>query len=100
MIQGFSYYFCMTKEGSGSGRPKNMWIRIRIRNTAALYTLRLPAMTSSSSVCWDPMQSNLKLIRWELRLRWARDRSEDYNKKLFNTGTVGTDDDQCSRKCK
>jgi hypothetical protein len=44
--QGFSYYFCMMKEGSGSGsipltsgsgsgRPKNMWIRwIRIRNTA------------------------------------------------------------------
>ncbi len=34
--QGFSYYFCMTIEGSGSGRPRNMWIRwirIRIRNT-------------------------------------------------------------------
>jgi hypothetical protein len=52
MNQGFSYYFCMMIEGSGSragsgsgsisltsgsgsGRPKNMWIRwIRIRNTA------------------------------------------------------------------
>jgi hypothetical protein len=39
--QGFSYYFCMMIEGSGSGsgRPKNMWIRwirirIQIRNTA------------------------------------------------------------------
>jgi hypothetical protein len=45
--QGFSYYFCMMIEGSGSGsiplttrsgsgRPKNIWIRwirIRIRNT-------------------------------------------------------------------
>ncbi len=31
--QGFSYYFCMMIEGSGSGRPKNTWIRIRIRNT-------------------------------------------------------------------
>jgi hypothetical protein len=45
--KGFSYYFCMMIEGSGSGsipltsgsgswRPKNMWIRwirIRIRNT-------------------------------------------------------------------
>jgi hypothetical protein len=41
--QGFSYYFCMMIEGSGSipltsgagsWRPKNMWIRwIRIRNT-------------------------------------------------------------------
>jgi hypothetical protein len=45
-IQGFSYYFCMMIEGSGSragsgsipqtsgsgsGRPKNTWIRIRIR---------------------------------------------------------------------
>jgi len=45
-IQCFSYYFCMMIEGSGSipltsgsgsGRPKNTWIRwirIRIRNTA------------------------------------------------------------------
>ncbi len=48
--QGFSYYFCMMIEGSGSGsipltsgsgsgswRPKNMWIRwirIRLRNPA------------------------------------------------------------------
>ncbi len=46
--QGFSYYFCVIIEGSGSEsgsipltsgsgsgswRPKNMWIRIRIRNT-------------------------------------------------------------------
>jgi hypothetical protein len=40
--QGFSYYFCMMIEGSGSipltsgsgsGRPENMWIQIRIRNT-------------------------------------------------------------------
>jgi hypothetical protein len=31
--QGFSYYFCMMIEGSGSKRPKNMWIWwIRIRN--------------------------------------------------------------------
>jgi hypothetical protein len=46
-IQGFSYYFCMMIEGSGSGsipltsgsgsgRPKNTWIPwIRIRNTAS-----------------------------------------------------------------
>jgi hypothetical protein len=35
--QGFSYYFYLMIEGSGSetgaGSPKNMWIRIRIRNT-------------------------------------------------------------------
>ncbi len=49
MNQGFSYYFCMMIEGSGSGsipltsgsgsgRPKNMWIRwIRIRNTRKNY---------------------------------------------------------------
>ncbi len=51
MNQGFSYTFCMMIEGSesgsiyltsgsGSGRPKNMWIRwIQIRNTA--YELRV-----------------------------------------------------------
>jgi hypothetical protein len=45
-LQGFSNFFCLLIEGftgstplsdgSGSGRPKNMWIRwiqIRIRNT-------------------------------------------------------------------
>jgi hypothetical protein len=53
--QGFSYYFCMMIEGagsgsgskhltcgSGSGRPKNMWIRwirIRIRNTAKKFII-------------------------------------------------------------
>ncbi len=32
--QGFFYYICLMLEGSGSGRPKNTWIRwIRIRNT-------------------------------------------------------------------
>ncbi len=45
--QGFFYYFCMMIEGSGSipltsgsgsERPKNMWIRwIRIRNTDTKY---------------------------------------------------------------
>ncbi len=52
--QGFSYYFCMMIEesgsgsipltnGSGSGRPKNMWIRwIQIRNTAFTEQFWLP----------------------------------------------------------
>ncbi len=32
--QCFSYYFCLMIEGSGSGRPKNIWILpILIRNT-------------------------------------------------------------------
>ncbi len=46
--QGFSYYFCLVIEGSGSGsrpltngsgsrRLKNIRIRIRIRNTASKY---------------------------------------------------------------
>ncbi len=53
--QGFSYYFCIMIEGSGSihltsgsgsgsWRPKNMWIqwiRIRIRNTDFLFSLSL-----------------------------------------------------------
>jgi hypothetical protein len=36
--QRFSYYFGIMIEGSGSGsgRPKNRWIRIRIRNTAGM----------------------------------------------------------------
>ncbi len=60
--QGFSYYFCITIEGSGSragsgsipmtsgsgsGRPKNMWIRwIRIRSTAN--------NTCPDPACWSP----------------------------------------------
>ncbi len=51
--QGFSYYICMMIEGSGSipltsgsgsGRPKNMWIpwiRIRLRNTGRNICTRL-----------------------------------------------------------
>jgi hypothetical protein len=40
--QGFSYYFCMMMEGSGSGRPKNMWVRwIRIRIRSAWICLCL-----------------------------------------------------------
>jgi hypothetical protein len=43
--QGFSYYFCLMIEGSGSRRPKNTWIRwirirIRIRNTGLCFFLR------------------------------------------------------------
>jgi hypothetical protein len=46
--QSFSFYFCMMIEGSGSipltngsGMPKNMWIRIRIRirNTGSVCDL-------------------------------------------------------------
>ena len=37
-------------------------------------SFKLPAMTSSSSVWLDPMQSKRKLIRWLARLRWALDR--------------------------
>ncbi len=38
--QGFSYYFCMIIEGSGSARPKNMWIRIRNTDNKAIYRRR------------------------------------------------------------
>ena len=47
--QGFSYYFGMMIEGSGSGsrRPKKMWIRwIRLRNTAK-WLINTPAPTVS-----------------------------------------------------
>jgi hypothetical protein len=72
--QGFSYNFCMMIEGSGSipltsgsgsGRPKNMWIRIRIRNTAALCTMFL----CFSLICRahpSPLRrSFLTLSRWD-----------------------------------
>jgi hypothetical protein len=48
--QGFSYYFCMIEwswtgsipltsgSGSGSWRPRNMWIRIRIHNTEKYFS--------------------------------------------------------------
>ncbi len=41
--QGFSYYFCVMIEGSGSGRSKNMWFRrIRIRNAGLKYSRTSP----------------------------------------------------------
>ncbi len=72
--QGFSYFFCLVIEGSGSGsesipltdgsgsgsrRPKNMWIRwirirIRIRNTDCkkMYTIFLKIILSSAPCGW------------------------------------------------
>ncbi len=75
--KGFSYYFCMMIEGSGSGagsgsgsipltsrsgsgRPKNMWIRwirIRIRNTGEKATV------------WGKTNFSLKLSKQRLSLR-------------------------------
>ncbi len=69
--QGFSYYFCMMIEGSGSGsmRTKNIWIRnTSFHNTAArvrrcascwtAWTMRAAAPTrresSSQSFTWRP----------------------------------------------
>ncbi len=51
--QGFSYYFCLMIEGGGSRprRPKNMWIRIQIRNTGIfriLFTLGTDAKPSQA----------------------------------------------------
>jgi hypothetical protein len=65
--QGFSYYFCMMTEGSGSGsipltdgsgsgtrRPKNMWIRwIRIRNTGLNHLLVFRIRTRLLHMCPD-----------------------------------------------
>ncbi len=63
--QGFSYYFCMMIEGSGSipltsrsgsRRPKNMWIRwIRIRNTAFVGHFCPPGSGSTEGT--DPIES-------------------------------------------
>ncbi len=64
--QGFSYYFCMMTEGSGSGsiplingsgsgRPKNMWIRwIRIRNTVLHPSIPSPR-ASPGPQGWCPL---------------------------------------------
>jgi hypothetical protein len=52
--QGFSYYFCLMTEGSrskpltsgsGSGRPKIMWIRFQIQNTGTMYDVRTDGRT-------------------------------------------------------
>jgi hypothetical protein len=56
MNQGFSYYFCMIIEGSGSrsGRPKNVWIRwirIWIRNTAADYPAPYHTRSTTFPAC-------------------------------------------------
>ncbi len=67
--QSFSYYFCMVAEGSGSGaipltngtgsgRPKNMWIRwirIRIRNTGSRYWIKSSIRSMLSTTTQDIM---------------------------------------------
>ncbi len=65
--QGFSYYFCMMIEGSGSWNPKNMWIRwirirLRIRNTAIF-----------SSVCSGIPDLSTYFFQWSQKCP-ARDR--------------------------
>jgi hypothetical protein len=59
--QGFSYYFCMMMGGSGSGseRPKNIWIQIRIQNTASVVTEK--KFVSIKINCF--FQENLKMAR-------------------------------------
>ncbi len=46
--QGFSYYFCMMIEGSR--RPKNMWIRIRIRNTGTVARHSVPGQVVKAGI--------------------------------------------------
>jgi hypothetical protein len=67
--QGLSYYFCMIIEGSGSGslpltsesgsgswRPKNMWIRwIRIRRIRLRNTARNPCFSPDEAVGAAPL---------------------------------------------
>jgi hypothetical protein len=71
--QGFSYYFCMMVEesgsipltsgsGSGTGRPKNRWIRIR--NTGLFYPTypshfshRPLKQTKNIALCWNILRS-------------------------------------------
>ncbi len=73
--QGFSYYFCMMTEGSGSkpltngsgsGRPKNRWIRIRIHNTGSMFVVFTVPVS-----CWlMPHQKGRKLLRLLTPLLW------------------------------
>ena len=73
--QSKSYYFCLMIEGSGSipltngsgsGRPKNMriWIRIRIRNTVCSES----SHTLSSSVS---MVSPSMMTDWRRMVEWV-----------------------------
>jgi hypothetical protein len=77
--QGFSYYVCLMIEGSrsgsgsipltsgsGSGRPKNMWIRwiqirIRIRNTALV-----KIGWHAPAIFFCLVYSKLSLVYWRL----------------------------------
>ncbi len=63
IIQGFSYYFCLMIEGSVSRRPKNTWIRcIRIRNTAALRWLTIPALLHRKNL---KGRTTRKMLHWK-----------------------------------
>ncbi len=95
---GFSYYFCLMIERSGAGagsgsipltngsgswsrRPKNTWIRIRIRNTALWYLVPVDILLfyfqlGISDVAWSSdsrllvSASDDKTLKiWELRWR-------------------------------
>jgi hypothetical protein len=73
--QGFSYYFCLMIEssgsipltsGSGSGRPKNMWIQwIRIRNTGDKdKKRRRPSASSPPPASWLRMPCRPRPCPW------------------------------------
>ncbi len=102
--QGFSYYFCTMIEGSGSRagswswswsipltsgsgsrRPKNMWIRwirIRIRNTGNLDVHHWFAL-SESAVLFQFWKSSFLLVKtWWPAARWTK--SEERGQKRLD----------------
>ncbi len=113
--QGFSYYFCMIIEGSGSGsipiisgsgRPKNMWIRwirIRIRIRIRKFKFKFKWMFTQVFMIWiiacclinlDNACINL-FIGWNIfRYRSFNRKAREYKKEVnfFHTpfSTTGT----------
>ncbi len=72
--QGLSYYFCMMIEGSGSGRPKNMWIRwIRIRNTDGYASRQWRRFTSKYFSLLTANPTKYLYILWGAHVNWEPD---------------------------
>jgi hypothetical protein len=85
--QVFSYYFCLVLEGSGSGvgsgsrRPKNMWIRwIRIRNTGSASPQQ--TFRRESWGCWPACPAAAPSWQCSAALVQTKKRHQNYKPKF------------------